>query len=255
MLGLRDAINEQAQQPDADPQTSAWAAGVVSASLTHLETGLEDYFNSVEAVPPPPEPGSAQHHDDSLEEDADDPDEAEADCGTEDEDEPESEQSGDPDDTAPLPPAPAPHRNRSRGPRTFHAHPITSPVARAALTTVALVHLALVAFVTGSTAYSSDDFTGPTSWLLPPTIVLFHLLIGLLYGHRKMPLSLMAVVLPPAIIVMTVLCAVSFSNMHGVHLNPVALGAAWASIFSPGLLALTYAVRAWLGQIQYVDTK
>ncbi|GAA2955179.1 MULTISPECIES: S1 family peptidase [Streptomyces] len=255
LLGLRDAINEQAQQPGADPQTTAWAAGVVRASLTHLETGLEDYFNSVEAVPPPPEPGSARHHDDGLEEDADDPDEAEADWGTEDEEEPESEQSADPDDTAPLPLAPAPHHNRSRSPRTFHAHTITSPVARTALTTVALAHLALVAFVTGSTAYSSDDFTGPTSWLLPPTIVLFHLLIGLLYGHRKMPLSLMAVVLPPAIIVMTVLCAVSFSNMHGVHLNPVALGAAWASIFSPGLLALTYAVRAWLGQIQYVDTK
>ncbi|MEN8652255.1 hypothetical protein ABCR94_17025 [Streptomyces sp. 21So2-11] len=97
--------------------------------------------------------------------------------------------------------------------------------------------------MTGSIAYLSDDFTGPTSWLLPPIIVLFHLVIGLLYGHRKMPLTLVAVVLPPAIIVMTVLCAVSFSDMHGARLNPFVLGAAWASIFSAGLLSLTYAER------------
>ncbi|WP_447028153.1 S1 family peptidase [Streptomyces rochei] len=257
LLGLREAITDQAQQPDADQPTSAWAASVVSASLTHLETGLEDYFASVDAIPPPPEPGSTGHDDDDLDEDADDGEEAEADWGTDTEDEaedgPEDEQTAAPDARAPLPPAPAPHRSRST--KTVHVHTITSPVARAVLTSVGLAHLALVAFVTGSIAYSSDDFTGPTSWLLPPVITLFHLLIGLLYGHRKTPLSLVAVVLPPAIIVMTVLCAVNFSNMHGVHLNPVTLGAAWASIFSPGLLALTYAVRAWLGQIRYVDTK
>ncbi|WP_432095640.1 trypsin-like peptidase domain-containing protein [Streptomyces sp. bgisy100] len=256
LLGLQDAITEQAQQPDADPQTSAWAAGVVSASLTHLETGLDDYFNSVDAIPSPPEPASARHDDDDLEEDVDDWEEAEAAWGTpDDEDEPEDGQAAAPDAPAPLPPAPAPHRNRSRSLKTVRIQTITSPVARAVLTSVGLAHLAIVAFVTGSIAYFSDDFPGPTSWLLPPVIVLFHLLIGLLYGCRKMPLSLMAVVLPPAIIVMTVLCAVSFSGMHGVHLNPVVLGAAWASIFSPGLLALTYAFRAWLGQTWYVDTK
>ncbi|MGW8065920.1 S1 family peptidase [Streptomyces ziwulingensis] len=256
LLGLQEAITDQAQQPDADQPTSAWAVGVVSASLTHLETGFEDYFASADAPPPPPEPGSTGHDDDDLDEDVDDGEEAEADWGTdtedEDEDGPEDEQTVAPDSRAPLPPASSPHRSRST--KTVHVHTITSPVARAVLTSVGLAHLALVAFVTGSIAYSSDDFAGPTSWLLPPVITLFHLVIGLLYGHRKMPLSLVAVVLPPAIIVMTVLCAVSFSDMHGVHLDPIALGAAWAGIFSPGLLALTYAVRAWLGQIRYVDT-
>ncbi|UDM05537.1 S1 family peptidase [Streptomyces longhuiensis] len=246
LLGLQDAITELAQQPDADQRISAWAAGVVSASLTQLETGLENYFNSVEAIPPPPEFGPARHDDDGLEEDADDPDEAEADWGTYAED----EQTAEPDPPAPLSLAPAPHRSGSGSPKTVHVHEVTSPVARAVLTSVGLAHLTLVAFVTGSIAYFSDDFPGATSWLLPPIIVLFHLVIGLLYGYGKVPLSFVAVVLPPAVIAMTVLCAVSFSAMHGVHLNPVALGAAWASIFSPGLMALTYAFRAWLGQVR-----
>ncbi|MEN8652256.1 hypothetical protein ABCR94_17030 [Streptomyces sp. 21So2-11] len=127
LLGLQDAITEQAQQPDADLQTSAWAAGVVSASLTHLETGLEDYFNSVDAIPPPPEPGSARHDDDDLEEDVDDPEEAEADWGTdtENEEEPEDEQTADPVDTATLPPLP--HRTATSVPASKLSMPTRSP--------------------------------------------------------------------------------------------------------------------------------
>lgn len=114
------------------------------------------------------------------------------------------------------------------------------------MTVLALAHLTLVAFVTGSFAYSSDDANGAANWLLPPIIVLLHLVIGLLYGQRLIPLTLRAAILPLGIIGMTVLVAVGFSPMRDTHLNPFILATTWARVFSPGLLALTYAVRAWL---------
>lgn len=43
-----------------------------------------------------------------------------------------------------------------------------------------------------------------------------------------------------------------FDDMHSTGISPVVLGTVWASVFSLGLLALSYAFRAWLGQIQSV---
>lgn len=248
LLGLQDAITERAQRPGTDPQTSAWAADVVCTSLTHLETGLEDYFDSVDAPPPPAGPASDRHNDDGLKSGAGTPDDTDADwnrgADTENEDEPGFEPTAGPGVTAPPAPPPAPAA--PPGLKAAGVHATTSPAARAVLTCLALAHLALVAFVTGNVAYFSDDFSGPASWVVPPIIVLFHLVVGLLYGQRGMPLTLRAVLLLLGVIGMTVLVAVSFSDMHGAHLNPFILGTAWASIFSPGLLALTYAIRAWL---------
>lgn len=52
---------------------------------------------------------------------------------------------------------------------------------------------------------------------------------------------------------MTVGFGLMFTELHGAHINPVVMGMVWVGLFSPGMLALTYAFRAWFGQIQFVD--
>ncbi|MFJ5611071.1 hypothetical protein ACIQCJ_16990 [Streptomyces sp. NPDC093221] len=133
--------------------------------------------------------------------------------------------------------------------KTAGAHQATHPATRTVLTALALAHLTLVAFVTGNVAYLSDDASGPNYWLLPPSIVLFHLVVALLYGHLRMRRTLIDLLLLLGALGTTVLVAVVFSNIHGIHLNPFLLGTAWAGVFSPGLLALTYAIRAWLDDL------
>jgi hypothetical protein len=228
---LQEAITERARQPDADPHTSAWAADVVNASLTHLETGLEDYFDSVDAPPPP-----------GRDSDPDDPPEDVADL-----EEPERQAELTPRAAGPAPLTPVPAA--PHGLKTAGAHQATHPATRTVLTALALAHLTLVAFVTGNVAYFSDDASGPSYWLLPPIIVLFHLVVALLYGHLRRRRTLMDLLLLLGALGMNVLVAVVFSNMHGIHLNPFLLGTAWAGVFSPGLLALTYAIRAWLDDL------
>jgi hypothetical protein len=234
---LQEAITERARQPDADPRTSAWAADLVNTSLTHLETGLEDYFDSADAPPPPP-PGldsePAGPPDDIAPDDIGDLEEPQSQA------EPHPVAAG----PAPLPPVyAAPPDLKATDAHAATDPPAIGPVARAVLSCLALAHLALVMVVTGSVAYVSDDVN---EWLLSPIIVLFHLVVAVLYGHIRTRRTLMDLLLPPGVIAMTVLAAVAFSTTHGIHLNPFVLGAAWAGIFSAGLLALTYTMRAWL---------
>ncbi|MFI7414037.1 hypothetical protein ACIBU0_35855 [Streptomyces sp. NPDC049627] len=100
LRNLQDAIAEQAQHPDAEPDTYAWAADLVSASLTHLETGLDDYFNSPDWEPPhrPPET------EDGLEDAVDDPGHEEPDREPDDAGEEEDRVSADGEDDPVGPP-------------------------------------------------------------------------------------------------------------------------------------------------------
>jgi hypothetical protein len=52
---------------------------------------------------------------------------------------------------------------------------------------------------------------------------------------------------------MTVGFGLMFSDPHGAGITPVVMGMVWTSFFSPGMLALTYAIRGWFGQIQFAD--
>jgi hypothetical protein len=142
------------------------------------------------------------------------------------------------------PPAPRP---------TMVVHTITSRATRAALTAVALVHLVGVAFVTGSVAYFSHYSGEPSFWLLPPLIICAYLFIGSFYGHRQLPAAFAILIAPPVVLLMTVGFRLMFSDLHGADVNPVVMGMVWVSLFSPGLLALTYAFRAWFGQIRFTD--
>uniref|UniRef100_UPI002F90AF78 serine protease n=1 Tax=Streptomyces antimycoticus TaxID=68175 RepID=UPI002F90AF78 len=263
LLGLQDAITEQAQRPDADPHTCIWATDLVSTSLTHLETGLGDYFGSPESSPPTEQldtdhPGT----DDRPEEDTDELVEEEQDRQVyEDEDAPGAEEDRTDNATA----APARH-GHALAPRLIPAgaaahpvaretvviHTITGRITRIVLTSVALAHLVLVAFVTGSVAYFSDNSSDPSVWFLPPFMVCAHLAVGALYGRLRLRAGFGTLVLPPLVLLPTVGFGMMFDDMHSTGISPVVLGTVWASVFSLGLLALSYAFRAWLGQIQSV---
>ncbi|MDW8478393.1 serine protease [Streptomyces scabiei] len=261
--GLQDALDEQAAQPDADPELHTWATNLVSTSLTHVETGLGDYFDSPEQQPsrdePEEEPGANDGPDeDGLDDDGeasdeDDLDRDQEDDGDEQEENWEETADGDDDpDRTPVAPAAA----GTLAPRpTEVVHPITSRAARIALTAVALGHLACVAFITGSVAYFSPYSSEPTFWLLPPFIICAHLFIGSFYGQRQLPAAFAILIAPPVVLLMTVGFGLMFSELHGADINPVVMGMVWVSLFSPGMLALTYAFRAWFGQIQFVDRR
>ncbi|WP_413105549.1 hypothetical protein [Streptomyces sp. Inha503] len=60
-----------------------------------------------------------------------------------------------------------------------------------------------------------------------------------------------AIALPPLVLLSTVAFGMADSDMHDIDINPLAMATAWASIFTPGLLALTYTFHAWLGQIRH----
>lgn len=164
LLGLQDALAERAQQPDADPDLYAWATNLVSTSLTHVETGLNDYFNSPEWQPPQDQPEEEPGTEDGLEADRDAAHEADPDWDLEDdgdEHEKKWEQTADgdddPDDTPVTPastdtPAPRP---------TVVVHTITGRTARTALTAVALAHLGIVALVTGSAETKAKRISEP----------------------------------------------------------------------------------------------
>jgi trypsin-like peptidase len=240
--GLQEAITEQ-QQANTDPDTYIWATDMVSTSLTHLETGLDDYFQPSETAPPQEQPDTTRPE--TYEEEHD----------------PDTEEADSPGDPPPRPGKPGPSPGPNQGQRNPHpAHPktvlvrtITSRTARTFLTCAALLHLALVAYVTGSMAYSSGFSSGPSFWLLPPFMVTAHLAIGGFYGHWQLPAAPVTVVLPPLLLAATVAFGLSLSTGHSVGLSPVVMGAVWTSIFFLGLLALTYASRAWLGQKRYSD--
>lgn len=242
--GLQDALDEQAAQPDADPELHTWATNLVSTSLTHVETGLGDFFDSPEQQPsrdePEEEPGADDGGDASG---GNDLDWDQEDDGDEQQENWEETADGDddPDRTSAAPGTLAPRP-------TEVVHPITSRAARIALTTVALGHLACVAFITGNVSYFSHYSSEPTFWLLPPSIVCAHLFIGSFCGNRQLPAAPAILIAPPVVLLMTVGFGLMFSDLHGAHINPIAMGVAWASLFSPGMLALTYAFRAWFGQ-------
>jgi hypothetical protein len=251
LLNLQDALAEQAQHPNADPDTYAWAAELVSASLTHLETGLDDYFNSPEWVPPHRQPET----EDGLEDDVDEPGDEEPDWDPDDAaGEEETRETVDGEDDPADPPVDRARTTETPAPRpTVVVRTITSRAARTALTAAALVHLGFVAFVTGSVAYFSDYSSEPTFWGLPPLIICAHLFIGSFYGHRKVPVAFATLVAPLLFLLMTVGMGMMFSDLHGVDVTPVLMGLVWSGAFSPGMLALTYAFRAWFGQIRYAD--
>ncbi|MFH8663083.1 trypsin-like peptidase domain-containing protein [Streptomyces afghaniensis] len=252
--GVQDALDERAQQ-DADPDLVTWATELVSTSLTHVETGLGDYFNSPECQPPRDPPAEEPEADDGLKDDGDASDEDDldwdpADDGERDENrEVAADGDGDPADATVVPASADPHAPRP----TVVVHTITSRAARTALTAVALAHLGFVAFVTGNVAYFSHYSSEPSFWLLPPFIICAHLFIGSFYGQRQLPAALAILIAPPVVLLMTVGFGLMFSELHGADINPVVMGMVWVSLFSPGMLALAYAFRAWFGQIQFVD--
>ncbi|MGW7673921.1 hypothetical protein ACWGJX_43705 [Streptomyces sp. NPDC054775] len=247
LLSLQGALAEQAQRPDAAPDLYAWASNLASTSLTHLETGLNDFFNFPEWAPPAQYPEDQAGPDEGLN-DIEDPSEDESACDPKKEDDEASE--GDDPDATPVVPA----ATKASAPRpTMVVHTITSRTARIVLTSVATVHLGFVAFVTGSVAYFSDYSGDPSFWLLPPLIICAHLFVGTFYGGRQLPAAFAILIAPPLILLITVAFGMMFSDLHGVDVNPVVMGLVWASIFSPGMLALTYAFRAWFGQIRYAD--
>ncbi|MDH6522044.1 serine protease [Streptomyces sp. SAI-090] len=256
LLGLQDALAEQAQQPDADPDLYAWATDLVSTSLTHVETGLGDYFNSTEWKPPQSQPDEELGTDDGLVDEGDAADEDDLDWDLEDdgdEREENGEETGGGDDE-PGGTADAPAGTTSPAPRpTVVVHTITSRAVRTVLTAVALAHLGFVSFVTGSVAYFSHYSSEPSFWLLPPLIICAHLFIGSFYGRRQLPAAFAILIAPPLVLLMTVGFGLMFSDLHGADINPVVMGMVWTSLFSPGLLALTYAFRAWFGQIRFAD--
>jgi hypothetical protein len=157
----------------------------------------------------------------------------------------------DPADATVVPASADPHAPRP----TVVVHTITSRAARTALTAVALAHLGFVAFVTGNVAYFSHYSNEPSFWLLPPFIICAHLFIGSFYGQRQLPAALAILIAPPVVLLMTVGFGLMFSELHGADINPVVMGMVWVSLFSPGMLALAYAFRAWFGQIQFVDRR
>lgn len=256
LLGLQDALAEQAQQPDADPDLYAWATDLVSTSLTHVETGLGDYFNSTEWKPPQSQPDEELGTDDGLVDEGDAADEDDLDWDPEDdgdEREENGEETGGGDDD-PGGTADALAGTTSPAPRpTVVVHTITSRAVRTGLTAVALAHLGFVSFVTGSVAYFSRYSSEPSFWLLPPLIICAHLFVGSFYGRRQLAAGLAILIAPPLVLLMTVGFGLMFSDLHGADINPVVMGMVWTSLFSPGMLALTYAFRAWFGQIQFAD--
>jgi len=253
--GLQDALDERAQQPNADPDLYTWATDLVSTSLTHAETGLGDYFNSLDGEPTQDQPEEELGTDDGLEDDGDASDEDDLgwdleDDGDEREENWEETASGDaaPDGT----PVVSANATDTPAPRpTEVVHTITSRAARIALTAVALGHLGCVAFVTGSVAYFSHFSSESSFWLLPPLIICAHLFIGSFYGHRQLPAAFAILIAPPVVLLMTVGFGLMYSELHGADINPIVLGMVWASLFSPGMLALTYAFRAWFSQIRF----
>ncbi|NUK17675.1 S1 family peptidase [Streptomyces lunaelactis] len=256
LLGLQDALAEQAQQPDADPDLHAWATDLVSTSLTHVETGLGDYFNSTEWKPPQSQPDEEPGTDDGLVDDGDAADEDDLDWDPEDDgdgrEENGEETGGGDDDPGGI--ADPPVGTTSPTPRpTVVVHTITSRAVRTGLTAVALAHLGFVSFVTGSVAYFSHYSSEPSFWLLPPLIICAHLFIGSFYGRRQLPVAFAILIAPPLVLLMTVGFGLMFSDLHGADINPVVMGMVWTSLFSPGMLALTYAFRAWFGQIRFAD--
>ncbi|QIY68896.1 hypothetical protein HEP84_06455 [Streptomyces sp. RLB1-33] len=108
-----------------------------------------------------------------------------------------------------------------------------------------------MAFVTGSVAYFSHYSSYPSFWLLPPLIICAHLFIGSFYGRRQLRTAFAILIAPPVVLLMTVGFGLMFSDLRRADVNPVVMGMVWASLFSPGMLALTYAFRAWFGQIQF----
>ncbi|MEU1107251.1 hypothetical protein ABZ408_40935 [Streptomyces tibetensis] len=182
---VQDALDEQAQQPDADPDLVTWATHLVTTTLTHVETGLGEYFNSPEWQPPRDELAEEPETDDGLK---DDGNASEDDLNWDPDDDGEREENrqvaadgdGDPAAATVLPASAAPPAPRP----TVVVHTITSRAARTALTAVALAHLGFVALVTGNVAYFSHYSNEPSFWLLPPFIICGHLFIGSFYGHR-----------------------------------------------------------------------
>ncbi|MEU8849744.1 serine protease [Streptomyces sp. NPDC048564] len=254
LLGLQDALAERAQQPDADQDLYAWATNLVTTSLTHVETGLNDYFNSPDWQPPRDQPEEEPETDDGPEADAADDDDPswdlEGDGYELQEDRAEMADGDDgPDDARVVPASADPPAPR----HTVVVHTITSRAAQIALTAVALGHLGCVAFVTGSVAYFSHYSSEPSFWLLPPLIVCAHLFVGTCYGRRQLPAAFAILIAPPLVLLMTVGFGLMFSDLHGADVNPVVMGMVWASVFSPGMLALTYAFRAWFGQIRFTN--
>ncbi|EXU61881.1 hypothetical protein Z951_44645 [Streptomyces sp. PRh5] len=105
--------------------------------------------------------------------------------------------------------------------------------------------------MTGSVAYLSERSSDPSIWFLPPFMICAHLVIGAFHGHLHPGPGFTAIALPPLVLLSTVAFGMAYSDMHDIDINPIAMATAWASIFTLGLLALTYTFRAWLGQIRH----
>ncbi|MFE2693616.1 trypsin-like peptidase domain-containing protein [Streptomyces mirabilis] len=116
LTGLHDAVTEEAERPDADPDTYRWATTLVDDALTQRDSPTED----LDELFPPPEP--EQDEDDVL--------------GTD---------EGNPPTTA-----------QPASDDAIRVKPRMARALKALVTVIALTHLACVAYVTGYVAYFTE---------------------------------------------------------------------------------------------------
>ncbi|MFE2498814.1 hypothetical protein [Streptomyces scopuliridis] len=131
--------------------------------------------------------------------------------------------------------------------------PRVGRLTRTVVTFLALCHLLLVAGVPSAVAVTTGiGNDGWVLWFFVPTNVFMHLTVASVFGGRQLG------ALPPAWIVP--LFAIGLTTLSGLMLDqnwsppgyppPWLL---WPVLFTPGLAALTFAWRIWLGQLQ--DTR
>ncbi|MEV7711217.1 hypothetical protein [Streptomyces sp. NPDC088270] len=120
---------------------------------------------------------------------------------------------------------------------------------RTTITFLALCHLALVASVPSGVALTTKTGDADGSlWFFVAINVFMHLTVASTFGGRQLGIIPLAWIVPLFTIGMTTLSGLMIDQHWPPDLPLPWL--VWPALFAPGLAALTYAWRIWLGQLQ-----
>ncbi|MFF2044052.1 trypsin-like peptidase domain-containing protein [Kitasatospora sp. NPDC058170] len=241
LLNLQNALIERASEDDDFATTFDWAAGAVTSTLTQLRPA--DHRRSraaprTVATEPPAKPTMS-----TAEPDPQDPlkshtpDEAEV----------------EPAPSAPTVAARPAKATTDALPLPVHTrvviHAPRPGVMRILSSSVAVMYLALMGYVSGRASFASSD---PSFWGLCPAVVGSNLVFAFFFGHWRLRLGYPTVLVPLTVWALTVATGGVYAESERISLSiPVAV--VWSLMVGGGMVLLTWTVRSWTGQIEVVE--